>query len=57
MSAVILTMTGLSVWVFLFLTCNLSAFATPVDSPINDADMDLVKVNIHSKIAEILAEL
>ncbi|ETE65860.1 hypothetical protein L345_08366, partial [Ophiophagus hannah] len=36
-------MTGLSVWVFLFLTCNLSAFATPVNSPINDADMDLVK--------------
>ncbi|XP_032076036.1 interstitial collagenase-like [Thamnophis elegans] len=36
-------MTGLSVWAFLFLTCNLSAFAAPTDSPINDADMDLVK--------------
>uniref|UniRef100_A0A8C6XQ13 Matrix metallopeptidase 1 n=1 Tax=Naja naja TaxID=35670 RepID=A0A8C6XQ13_NAJNA len=36
-------MTGLSVCMLLFLTCNLSAFATPVNSPINDADMDLVK--------------
>lgn len=58
MSAVILTMAGLSVWVFLLLTCNFSAFAAPVNSPISDADLNLVKVNKYIlKIAEILAVL